>query len=82
EAMEFPADTGLTLTAYSAQSGTPSHDGLNLLASWAATTDQTHNADTGQTPNHTPEPAGPPNALRRAYSTPISCEAVRPPLEK
>jgi hypothetical protein len=52
EAMEFPADTGLTLTAYSAQPGTPSHDGLNLLASWAATIDQTHNADTGQTTNH------------------------------
>ena len=54
EAMEFPADTGLTLTAYSAQPGTPSHDGLNLLASWAATIDQTHHADTGQTTNHPP----------------------------
>jgi hypothetical protein len=52
EAMELPADTGLTLTAYSAQPGTPSHDGLNLLASWAATIDQTHHADTGQTTNH------------------------------
>jgi hypothetical protein len=52
EIMEFRADTGLTLTAYSAQPGTPSHDGLNLLASWAATIDQTHNADTGQTTNH------------------------------
>jgi MmyB-like transcription regulator ligand binding domain len=28
DTMEFPADTGLTLTAYSAQPGTPSHDGL------------------------------------------------------
>jgi len=52
ETMKFPADTGLTLTAYSAQPGTPSHDGLNLLASWAATIDQTHHADTGQTTNH------------------------------
>jgi hypothetical protein len=50
--MEFPADTGLTLTAYSAQPGTPSHDGLNLLASWAASIDQTHHADAGQTTNH------------------------------
>jgi transcriptional regulator with XRE-family HTH domain len=53
EAMEFPADTGLTLTAYSAQPGTPSHDGLNLLASWAATIDQTHNADTDTDTDHT-----------------------------
>jgi hypothetical protein len=50
--MEFLADTGLTLNVYSAQPATPSHDGLNLLASWAATIDQTHHADTGQTTNH------------------------------
>jgi hypothetical protein len=39
--MELSADTGLTLTAYSAEPDTPSHDGLALLASWAATQDQT-----------------------------------------
>jgi hypothetical protein len=38
EAMPMPADPGLTLTAYSAQPGTPAHDALRLLASWAATT--------------------------------------------
>jgi transcriptional regulator with XRE-family HTH domain len=37
EAMELSADTGLTLTAYTAEPGTPSADGLQLLASWAAT---------------------------------------------
>jgi transcriptional regulator with XRE-family HTH domain len=37
EAMPLPADPGLTLTAYSAQPGTPAHDALRLLASWAAT---------------------------------------------
>ncbi len=37
EAMALEADEGLTLTAYAAQPGTPSHDGLKLLASWAAT---------------------------------------------
>lgn len=37
EAMPLPADPGLTLTAYTAEPGTPSHDGLRLLASWAAT---------------------------------------------
>jgi MmyB-like transcription regulator ligand binding domain len=36
EAMALEADEGLTLTAYTAQPGTPSHDGLKLLASWAA----------------------------------------------
>jgi hypothetical protein len=37
EAMALEADDGLTLTAYTAEQGTPSHDGLKLLASWAAT---------------------------------------------
>lgn len=36
EAMALEADDGLTLTAYAAAPGTPSHDGLRLLASWAA----------------------------------------------
>jgi transcriptional regulator with XRE-family HTH domain len=40
EAMEFPADPGLTMFAYSAEPGSPSDDGLKLLASWAATLDQ------------------------------------------
>jgi transcriptional regulator with XRE-family HTH domain len=38
EAMPLPADPGLTLTAYSATTGTPTGDALRLLASWAATT--------------------------------------------
>ena len=37
EAMALEADEGLTLTAYTAEPGTPSHDALALLASWAAT---------------------------------------------
>ncbi|MFC9454192.1 helix-turn-helix domain-containing protein [Streptomyces sp. NPDC056983] len=39
DAMELPAQPGLTLTAYSAQPNTPAHDALQLLASWAATED-------------------------------------------
>ena len=35
EAMALEADEGLTLTAYTAEPGTPSHDGLRLLASWS-----------------------------------------------
>jgi hypothetical protein len=37
EAMALEADEGLTLTAYTAEQGTPSRDALALLASWAAT---------------------------------------------
>lgn len=37
EAMALSADPGLTLTAYSAAPGTPDHDALRLLASWAVT---------------------------------------------
>jgi hypothetical protein len=37
EALELPADPGLTLATYTAEPGSPSEDGLKLLASWAAT---------------------------------------------
>ncbi|WP_319435632.1 helix-turn-helix transcriptional regulator [Mycobacterium sp. RTGN5] len=42
EVMELTAETGLTLTAYSAEPRTPSEDALRLLASWAATQDDVH----------------------------------------
>lgn len=37
EAMALSADTGLTLTAYTAEPDSPSADGLKLLATWMAT---------------------------------------------
>jgi hypothetical protein len=37
ESMELPADPGLHLIIYTAPPGTPTADGLALLASWAAT---------------------------------------------
>jgi transcriptional regulator with XRE-family HTH domain len=40
EALDLPADAGLSLAVYSAEPASPSQDGLNLLASWAATLDQ------------------------------------------
>jgi hypothetical protein len=40
EAMELSADTGLTMFAYTAESGSKSEQALNLLASWSATSDQ------------------------------------------
>jgi transcriptional regulator with XRE-family HTH domain len=39
-AMELPADQGLTLTAYTAEPGSESAEKLGLLASWAATPDR------------------------------------------
>ena len=45
EALDLTADTGLRISAYTAEPGTPSRDALNLLASWAATLDQAEAAD-------------------------------------
>jgi hypothetical protein len=45
EALDLAADTGLRVSAYTADPGSPSEDALNLLASWAATLDQ---AETSQ----------------------------------
>jgi transcriptional regulator with XRE-family HTH domain len=47
EAMEFPAHPGLTLLVYTAAAGTPTADGLKLLASWAATAEKA-----GELPAH------------------------------
>jgi hypothetical protein len=37
EGLELPGDEALTIVTYSAEPGTPSGDGLKLLATWAAT---------------------------------------------
>jgi hypothetical protein len=39
DAPEIPADPGQTIVAYTAEPGSPSHQALNLLASWAAARD-------------------------------------------
>ncbi|MFD2077514.1 Helix-turn-helix domain-containing protein [Actinopolymorpha cephalotaxi] len=39
ESMELPSEPGLTLNVYTASPGTPTADGLKMLASWAATQD-------------------------------------------
>lgn len=54
EAMALEADEGLTLTAYTAEPGTSSYDGLKLLASWAATDrreDDTQGSASGRAQN-------------------------------
>ncbi|MEY9834844.1 helix-turn-helix transcriptional regulator [Streptacidiphilus sp. EB103A] len=48
EALPVPNDPGLTLTALSAEPGTPDHDALKLLTSWYATLD--HNQPTAPAP--------------------------------
>ena len=40
EALDLAADTGLRISAYTAEPGTPSEDALKLLASWTATLGQ------------------------------------------
>jgi transcriptional regulator with XRE-family HTH domain len=53
EAMELVADPGLTLFVYTAEPGSKSEQGLNLLASWAATPDQeSAHADHEEQPRH------------------------------
>ena len=41
EAMELPSQPGLTLLVYTAPQGSLAADSLSLLASWAATAEQT-----------------------------------------
>ncbi len=41
EAMELPSQPGLTMLVYTAPQGSPTADSLRLLASWAATAEQT-----------------------------------------
>ena len=41
EVMELSADAGLTVAVYSAEPGSRSQRGLDLLASWTATPDPT-----------------------------------------
>ncbi|GAA3521480.1 helix-turn-helix transcriptional regulator [Streptosporangium album] len=56
DALELPADTGLTIMAYSAAPATPARDALNLLASWAATINQNNISDSETHPTPTPWP--------------------------
>jgi hypothetical protein len=48
EAFDLPADPGLRLLVYTAEPATPTADGLNLLASWAATQDHVEREQAAQ----------------------------------
>ena len=54
DALELPADTGLTIMAYSAEPATPARDALNLLATWSATPDQHTTPDPQTHPTSAP----------------------------
>ena len=41
DTLQLTADTGLTMLVYTAEPGSSSADALTLLASWAATLEQT-----------------------------------------
>jgi transcriptional regulator with XRE-family HTH domain len=58
ESMDLPAEPGLTLNVYTAAPGSPTADGLKMLASWAATQDLA--ADTNRSTSETgsSRPAG------------------------
>ncbi|MGW0551737.1 helix-turn-helix transcriptional regulator [Streptomyces altiplanensis] len=45
EGLEMTAEPGLTLTIYTAEPGSPSEEGLRLLASWAATQETASGAE-------------------------------------
>lgn len=52
EAMNLSAETGLTLTVYTAEPGSSSQDGLALLASWSATSSEPTEPATGDVSNN------------------------------
>jgi MmyB-like transcription regulator ligand binding domain len=47
DVMDLPGDGGLSLTAYTAEPASASADGLTLLAYWAATALDHHDAEIG-----------------------------------
>lgn len=55
EVMTLPADPGLAMVVYSAEPGSPTADGLRVLASWAAT-EEAERLLAGHTPSGVPSP--------------------------
>ena len=51
QVLALPADPGLSLVVYGAEPGSPSQDGLKLLASWAATLNQADQPATARAPD-------------------------------
>jgi transcriptional regulator with XRE-family HTH domain len=51
EALELPADPGLTMITYTAEPGSASQDALDFLASWSASLDRLGESATAQAPD-------------------------------
>jgi hypothetical protein len=51
ESFPLATDPSQSLLTYTAEPGSPSQDALHLLASWAATTDDSEQAESVETPN-------------------------------
>jgi hypothetical protein len=58
EAMQLASQPGLQLNVYTAPAGTPSADGLRLLASWAATQDAVDDPTNRRPQTHQDRPGG------------------------
>jgi transcriptional regulator with XRE-family HTH domain len=63
EALDLPADPGLSLVVYTTEPASPSQDALNLLASWAATLDRADEIAVAETTHDGGEPR--PGAIAR-----------------
>jgi hypothetical protein len=61
EALELPADPGLTIHVYSVEPASPSADALNLLASWAGSPDPASLTHDPAGERHRARPRGPPS---------------------
>lgn len=64
EAVEFPADPGLTLIVYTAEPGSPTADALKMLASWAST--QRHGESAGEPASAASRLAARPDSAQNA----------------
>jgi transcriptional regulator with XRE-family HTH domain len=59
ESLPLPADPAQSVLVYTAQPGSPSHDALHLLASWAASSDNTTKSAAPEASDHeVPSPKG------------------------
>lgn len=75
EVMELPADSGLTISVYSAEPGSRSQQALDLLASWTAAPDQQPAPEADSAPSAPRPPISDPS--HAAPTPPRSRAAVR-----
>ncbi len=69
--MELPGED-LTIVVHTAEAESASQDALNLLSSWAATADETEQADTETRTELVEPPHGAGSQQSRAYNRPFN----------